>query len=179
MKLTQRIGREYDGDVLFLVAGNERTDYGHEGWHIGQQTFKQYVLAQGSYDLSRVHFLGEIPLEQLATMLSLSDLHLYFTQPFTLSWSLMQAMAAGCPIVASATAPVQEVIDDGVHGLLADFFDLDGLARHALHVLQDRTAAGRLGAAARERMLSRYETRECGDRLAEFFTEVFDQGRRP
>ncbi|HEV3004967.1 MAG TPA: hypothetical protein VGX78_10925, partial [Pirellulales bacterium] len=50
MQVAKRICRELP-DVLFLVAGEERTNYGHEGHHIGQQSFKQYVLSRDDYDL--------------------------------------------------------------------------------------------------------------------------------
>ena len=47
--------------------------------------------------------------------------YLYLTVPFVLSWSLIEAMAAGCCIVAGNT-PVREVLTDGETGVLVDFF---------------------------------------------------------
>jgi glycosyltransferase involved in cell wall biosynthesis len=168
MKAAKRIAQEIP-DVLFLIAGDERTNYGHEGHHIGNQSFKQYVLSQDNYDLSKFHFFGLIPTTELATLYNLSDLHFYLTAPYVLSWSLVMAMAAGCTILGSATAPVQEVIDDGVHGLLADFYDVDGLAARAVRVLRDREQYRPLGAAARQRVLERYEKGRCIDELVQFF----------
>jgi glycosyltransferase involved in cell wall biosynthesis len=168
MRLAKRIYQQFD-DVVFLIAGQERTHYGHEMHYIGQQTFKQYVLAQDDYDLGRFHFLGHIPTQELVTLFSLSDLHVYLTVPYILSWSLMQAMAAECTILASATAPVQEVIDPGVHGLLADFYDVEGLAEQAVRVLRDPGQFRHLGAAARARILERYELQGCVAELVKLF----------
>jgi glycosyltransferase involved in cell wall biosynthesis len=159
-------------NVVFLVAGEERTNYGHEGHHIGQQSFKQYVLSRDDYDLSRIHFLGRIRADDLATLYNLSDLHVYLTVPYVLSWSLMQAMATECAIVSSATAPVTEVIDHGVHGFLADFDDVEGLTEQALAVLRDPPAFRHLGTNARGRVLERYESGRCIDQLVEFFEDL-------
>ena len=106
------------------------------------------------------------------TLYSLSDVHIYLTVPYVLSWSLLQAMAAECRVVGSATAPVQEVIDSGVHGLLADFYDVDALAANALRMLHDPPAFAHLGAAARARIEEHYEKKQCIAQLVAFFEEV-------
>jgi glycosyltransferase involved in cell wall biosynthesis len=175
MKVAKRIYQQFS-DVVFLIAGDERSNYGHELHHIGNQTFKQYVLSRDDYDLSKFRFMGLIPTPELAALYNLSDLHVYLTVPYVLSWSMIQAMSAGCTILGSATVPVQEAIDDGVHGLLAGFDDVEALADKALAVLRDPGAYRHLGAAARQRVLDRYEKAKCIGRLVEFFQEV--GGRR-
>jgi glycosyltransferase involved in cell wall biosynthesis len=171
MQVAGRICQELP-DVVFLVAGQERSIYGHERHHIGGQTFKQHVLAQGGYDLDKFHFLGLIPPAELATLFNVSDLHIYLTVPYVLSWSLIQAMASGCTILGSATAPVEEVIDHGVHGLLADFYDVEALAQQALAVLRAPQRFEGLGAAARARVLERYELEHCIGQLTGLFEQV-------
>jgi len=156
-------------DVIFLVAGEERTVYGHELEHIRPKSFKQHVLDQGAWPLDRIHFLGRVPFDELPRLFNLSDLHVYLTVPFTVSWSLIQAMACGCAVLGSDTAPVQEVIDDGVHGRLAGFYDADALAQLALELLDDQDARARLGEAARWRVEERYAQAVCFEKLAEFF----------
>jgi glycosyltransferase involved in cell wall biosynthesis len=86
-----------------------------------------------------------VPIPTLVDILSLSDLHIYLTVPFVLSWSLIDALACGCTVLASDTAPVREVIRDGSSGLLVDFFDIDGLAERAVAVLSDPPAYHELG----------------------------------
>jgi glycosyltransferase involved in cell wall biosynthesis len=171
MKVAKRISQEMP-NVAFLIAGEERTNYGHELHHIGDRSFKQYVLEQDSYDLERFHFLGRIPVSELATLYNLSDVHIYLTAPYVLSWSLLQAMASECKIVGSATAPVQEVIDSGIHGVLADFYDVEALAEQTMGILRDPSAVAHLGTAARQRLLERYEKRYCIEQLVTFFETV-------
>jgi glycosyltransferase involved in cell wall biosynthesis len=84
----------------------------------------------------------------------------YLTVPFVLSWSLIEAMSAGCCIVGSDTDPVREVIDDGRHGLLADMRDPADIARRIATALDDQALRTRLGAAARARAVERYPLRD-------------------
>ena len=112
------------------------------------KTFREHVLAQADYDLSKFIFTGLLPVSKLVDLLSLSDLHLYFTVPFVLSWSMMDALACGCTVLASDTAPVREMIEDGRNGLLCGFFDVEGFAAKAVEVLRDPGAFRHLGQAA-------------------------------
>lgn len=173
MKVAKKIYEQYD-DVLFLIAGEERTNYGHELFHLPPgQTFKQHVLSRDNYKLEKFHFLGRIPPTDLVTLFSLSDLHIYLTCPYVLSWSMMQALATECVVLGSATEPVQEVIEPGVNGLLEDFYDVEGLARQALRVLGDPGQFRPLGAAARRHILEGgYEKQACVQQLVKYFEEV-------
>jgi glycosyltransferase involved in cell wall biosynthesis len=47
----------------------------------------------------------------------------YLTYPFVLSWSLLEAMSAGCAIVASDTQPLKEAIEHNQTGLLFNFLN--------------------------------------------------------
>jgi glycosyltransferase involved in cell wall biosynthesis len=94
------------------------------------QTYRQHLLREieGKADLSRVHFTGRIPYAEYLALLRRSSVHVYLTYPFVLSWSLLEAMSAGCLVVGSRTPPVEEVMRDGENGLLTDFFSTEKLA---------------------------------------------------
>ena len=108
-------------------------------------------------DWARVHFLGKLPYNQFLALLQLSTVHVYLTYPFVLSWSLLEAMSAGCAVVASRTAPVLEAIRDGDTGCLVDFFDTEGLVASVCRLLDDPAERQRLGANARRYAQTHYD----------------------
>ncbi len=73
--------------MRFVVVGSDRVAYGGDLRYTGGRSFKEYVLPQDDYDLDRIHFVGNVAPEQLRRLLSLTDLHVYLTVPFVLSWS--------------------------------------------------------------------------------------------
>jgi len=99
-------------------------------------------------------------LQELSGQLDLSRIcacHVYLTDPFVLSWSLLEAMACAAVVIGSATAPVQEVIESEHNGLLVDFFDLEAMAHTIGAVLADPPRFRPLGQAARQTVVERYD----------------------
>jgi glycosyltransferase involved in cell wall biosynthesis len=158
--------------VVFVVAGGEEIHYGWDKLHTGSPSFKQWVLSQDGYDMSRFIFVGRILPEQLADILRISDLHIYLTAPFVLSWSLLDAMATGCVVLGSDVPPVREVIEPGQNGLVEPLFDVDRLTETALRVLGDPAAFAPLGRAARRTIEEKYSLDACIAPLAGFFERV-------
>lgn len=148
LQIAQRIC-ETRKDVVFLCIGSDRVCYGAEEPTKGQPSYREQLLARQPYDRERIHFLGRVAPNELVQIFGLSDLHIYLTAPFVLSWSLMDALACGCTVLASDTPPLREVIDHGRNGLLASFYDVDRFANLALEVLDDpaeyRAQLGRQG----------------------------------
>lgn len=171
MKVAQRIATARS-DVVFVVAGGEEIHYGWDKLHTGQPSFKQWVLDQDTYDPSRFFFLGRILPEQLADVFRMSDLHIYLTAPFVLSWSMLNAMASGCVVLASDVGPVLEVIEPGVNGLVEPLFDTDRLVKTALQVLDDPGSYAPLAAAARCAVVDRYSLETCIPPLGDFLERV-------
>lgn len=171
MRVAKLIHRD-DPDVLFLIVGSDRVCYGGDERHIQHNTFREHVLAQDQYDLSKFVFTGLVAPTTLVDLFSLSDLHIYLTVPFVLSWSLLDAMACGCTILASDTAPVREVITDGENGLLADFFDVEGLASRALEVLRDPAAYRGMASRAASLINERYALDVTLPRLVDLFEQA-------
>jgi glycosyltransferase involved in cell wall biosynthesis len=160
---------EVRSDVLFVVVGAEATFFGHEMYHINSPSFKQWVLAQDNYDLSRFIFLETLTVADLQQIYHLSDLHVALTAPYTLSNFFFQAMASGCAILGSNTAPVQEIITHEAQGLLADMNNIDELLVQAQRLLNDVEEAKKYREGARARITSRYEIVRCLEDQVRYF----------
>jgi glycosyltransferase involved in cell wall biosynthesis len=163
-------------DVLFVIVGEDRVCYGGDQEVIGQKSFKDWVLSCDSYDLSRFFFTGLLPPAALAHLFAISDLHIYLTVPFVLSWSLMNALACGTTVLASDTAPVQEMIRDGENGLLEDFFDIEGLAERAAKVLDAPQQYRDLGRAGVHIIQERYSLDVCLPHMLALYEDAFHVG---
>jgi glycosyltransferase involved in cell wall biosynthesis len=108
-------------------------------------------------DWSRVHFLGALPYDQFLSVLQVSSAHAYLTYPFILSWSMLEAMSAGCRLIASDTAPVRDVVQDGENGFLFDFFDTSRLATLVIQALSEPGAHTDMRERARQTVIDRYD----------------------
>lgn len=146
-------------NATVVVVGGDEVSYGRSA--PDGKNWREHMLAEVPLDLSRVHFTGKLPYADYLSLLQVSSLHIYLTVPFVLSWSCMESMAAGCLMLASATPPVQEVIQDGVNGVLCDFNDPADIAAKAIALLADGKAYDHLRQAARETILDRYDLKDC------------------
>ena len=153
MRAVQEICKRHQ-DCHIVIVGADGVSYGRlpkEG-----KTFKQQMLEEVSIDSKRVHFMGKLPYAEYLKVLQISAAHVYLTVPFVLSWSLLEAMATGCLVIASDTAPVKEVITHEKTGLLVNFFspiEIADAVDRALSQAEDLTP---LRTAAREYVQKHY-----------------------
>ena len=103
---------------------------------------------------SSVHFLGM--RSDVSDLLRLLDVFVLSSLSEGLSIALLEAMAAGCPIVVTAVGGNRELIQDGATGLLVPSGDVDSLATAIARLLQSPTLAHQLGAAARDLAHAQY-----------------------
>jgi glycosyltransferase involved in cell wall biosynthesis len=141
-----------------VIVAAERVCYGKtlpDG-----MSYKEFMLKKVALDLARVHFVGTLPYGLYRKVLQASDVHVYLTRPFVLSWSMIEAMSSGCLVLASATSPVMEVIQDGENGLLVDFFSPQQIADRIDEVFSHPTRFADVRVKARETALERYDLKQ-------------------
>lgn len=147
-----------------VIVGSDTTCYGNppkKGEDGKPRTWKQFMDERTEYDKSRVHFLGHLDRVSYQTVMQASTVHVYLTRPFILSWSCLEAMSFGCAMVGSKTPPVEEVIEEGKNGLLANFRSPQHVAMRIEELLDHPKLREKLGRAARQTVLEKYDMRDC------------------
>jgi glycosyltransferase involved in cell wall biosynthesis len=136
-------------DIKVILVGGDGVSYGAAPRQGGN--WRAVMLNEVSEDIDRdrVVFPGRVSYDVYLTLLRRSDAHVYLTYPFVASWSLREALAIGCAVVGSDTAPVREFITDGDNGLLAPFLDPRAIAHSVLGLLEDKGLSRRLRSNAR------------------------------
>lgn len=145
-------------DLRVFIVGDNSKGYGNE--HPTGKPLRQIMIDElgSDLDFERIHFLGRIPYDQLIALFQVSWVHVYLSYPFVLGWSMLEAMACGCSIVASKGMPVEEVVTDGVEALLVPLDDHIQLAKRISLLLENHALRASLGKAARRRALDYDQT---------------------
>ncbi len=156
-------------DAHIVLVGEDRNAYGRKA--PDGKTWKHAVLDKIPLDPARAHFTGPLTTAEYRTVLQASSAHLYLTRPFVLSWSCMEAMSAGCAMVASRTQPVEEVIDHGVNGLLVDFFQPSQAADAICAILEAPENFRQMRLKARETIVTRYSIRDLWPRRYQWLSQ--------
>ena len=152
-----------------LIVGGDAVSYGSGPREGG--TWRETMLKEVEVDPGRVHFLGQLKYNRYLDLLRVSSVHVYLTYPFVLSWSFIEAMAAECVIVASKTAPVEEVLREGVNGYFTDFFSPSDIAARVEAALTD-PAREKIRHRARRTVLERYDLSRCLPRQLRMIREL-------
>jgi glycosyltransferase involved in cell wall biosynthesis len=159
-------------DVICVAVGGPVVHRGLDVEFFGQD-YRAHVLAREPlHDPGRVWFVDLGRPAQVAELLAGSDLHVYPSRPYPVSRSLLEAMAAGCVVLAADAPPMREVIEPGRTGLLAPPDDPDAWERLALAALRDPAAHRPLGEAAAAHARRHYARDVTLPALAERFTRL-------
>ncbi len=163
-------------DIKVVLVGGDDVSYGAR---LPSGTWREHLQKElsGTYDESRVAFAGQVPYPVYLQLLQRSDAHVYLTYPFVPSWSLREAMAAGCAIVASDVEPVREFIAHRRTGLLTPGLDPQKLSDNIRLLLDDPRLNQRLRRAARRHAEAHLD---MATHIAAYETAIAElTGRRP
>jgi hypothetical protein len=147
MRALQIVQREHK-TCHAIIVGGDGVSYGRKPPEA--TNWREHMLREVSIDPARTHFVGKLPYEQYVRVLQVSAVHVYLTYPFVLSWSLLEAMACGCFVVASDTAPVREVVRNWVNGVRFNPLGPETIVRYLSDVLHGQAEVQATRRAARE-----------------------------
>ncbi len=156
-------------DCHVLIVGGDEVSYGRK--LAGAANYREKMLKEVQFDQNRVHFLGKLPYVDYLRVLQVSSAHVYLTVPFVLSWSLLEAMAVECAVIASNTAPVLELVHDE-NGLLVDFFSLAEIAKTVDAVLSKPKNYAKMRKNARETVLKHYQVEQSIQQYQQLFENL-------
>lgn len=136
------------------IAGEDRCFYSPSRPPKAFKTYGDWAasLLESSNLASRVQFVNRLPATRYKAWLRVSSLHIYLSQPFVCSWSLVEAMAMGCLLVVSDVPPVREVVPDNA-AFFVDHRRPDWLQPILQAVESDPAGCLRLRSAARRAAL--------------------------
>jgi glycosyltransferase involved in cell wall biosynthesis len=148
-----------------VQARHPRTCFTVAGEGELRASLQQQAAAEGLAD----HFSLPGGVADVPAFLAGLDVAVLCSHAEGMSNALLEYMAAGRAIVATAVGAAPELIEDGVHGLLVPPGDAAKLAEAIGRLLDDRGQARRLGEAARRRALQRYSREAMVRRFTEFY----------
>jgi len=156
-------------DVHFIIAGADAT-------RAGEHRAALESLAKEMNLTKRVHFTGW--LDDVAPLLASLDLYVSASHTESFGLSIVEAMAAGLPVVATATEGAREIIEEGeTGGLLVPVGDGEALSRAVLGLLEDARERARLGQLAREAAHARFSLERMVDETERVYLEMMNAER--
>jgi glycosyltransferase involved in cell wall biosynthesis len=133
------IARE-KSNVHFVIAGGDSTRMGEHRAHL------ERLIAE--LDLkSRVHLAGW--LDDVAPLLFALDVYVSASHTESFGLTIVEAMAAGRAVVATATEGAHEIINDKETGMIVAVKDYQAMAASVLHLLKDENSRARIGKLAK------------------------------
>ncbi|MFN8052163.1 MAG: glycosyltransferase family 4 protein [Acidimicrobiales bacterium] len=167
---TKRLDRAIDAiaaltdvDAVLLVVGPGIAGPGEE-----RDALEQHAASMGVGD--RVMFLGAVDDDDLVAVLRAADVLVSTSSYEGFGLSIVEAMGAGLPVVATAVGGVTELVVDGETGFLVD--DVPELVDRLRQLANDRALAARMGAAGRARAEAEFSAPVMASRVTELYRRI-------
>jgi glycosyltransferase involved in cell wall biosynthesis len=133
----------------------------------------------GLMDAGRVEWLGPRPHSALAVLRRQAAVTVVSSRYETFSLTTLEAMAYGCPLVASGTGGIREIVTDEVHGLLCNPDDPQDLAAKLCRLLDDRPLAEQLGRQAAAHCEQSYDPLVLADQTVDYYRRLIARSGSP
>jgi glycosyltransferase involved in cell wall biosynthesis len=141
-------------------------------------TLAKYIAEKAPDVAERIDWLGPQPNSSLAELRRKAFVTIVGSRYETFGIVVSEAMAYGCPLVATRTGGIAEIIEDGVTGVLARPGDPDDLAAAILRLLGAPELAAKLGRHAAVDAARRYHPDTIARETTTFHRSVLDRWSR-
>jgi len=135
-------------------------------------------LARGLGVNGAVSFVGRVPHEEVPYYLRAADVFVLYSGYEGLPHIVLEAMATGVPVILSNKGGNQEVVEDGVNGLLVPIGNQERLKEAILRVLQDKKLAGEFVKKSREKVAHSFTWDVMVEKTLDVFQAAMGQIRR-
>ncbi|MGE3285935.1 MAG: glycosyltransferase [Pseudonocardia sp.] len=136
----------------------------------GEREAELRALASASGIADRVHFAGL--RRDVARLLPGFDVACLTSRYECAPIAVIEAMAAGVPVVVSDVGTVRDMVTDGVEGLIFPAGDVSALAAHLDRLADDATLRSRLGCAGRARAENDFRIEHTAERYQQLLLEL-------
>ena len=154
MEALERLCKELP-KAHFLLVGGDNTFYSAKP---KDKCYREQALERYDIDNERVHFTGRLTHEGFRKVVQISSAHIYLSRPLFLSWSIVEAMSMGAPIVASKGEMVEEILHHSENAILVDYHNPEQISEAAVKLVKNAELAKELGQNARKKIVDHYDT---------------------
>jgi L-malate glycosyltransferase len=166
VRVAQSICAERD-DVEFIIAGDDKSRDGGHRSRLAQ-------LIADAHLGDRIQLVGWT--EDIANLLATFDLFVSTSESESFGMAIVEAMAAGVPVVAAETDGAREVVEPNVTGRLVPVGDVDSIARSINELLTDPAERARLGANGQQAARQRFGLERMVEETVRLYEEVVREG---
>lgn len=151
-------------NVHIVIVGGD--DLSYSDGPTDKKTWREVLLTEleGQLDMRRVHLFGRIEHKELQKLYRRSNLHVYLSKAFVLSWSLLEVMASGTPVLAEANPMMEEFIEPGINGALWRGSP-ESLSQVMIDLLKSPERLIEWGQAGRKKIEEQYAQGNCIEQL--------------
>jgi glycosyltransferase involved in cell wall biosynthesis len=170
--IVARLHLEKGFDTLFGAMEGVKSSYPLKVLIAGtgphEEDIRDMAARRGLAD--KVDFLGY--LRDIPELLAAMDVFVLPSLKEGFSNSILEAMAAGLPLIATELEPIREAVEPGVSGLLFPPRDSEALGRCLAQVLADPDLASKLGRAAQARVAEHFTIDRFGRRIQNLYDRL-------
>lgn len=159
----KNVREKYLGQIKFIIVGQ-----GSE-----EENLKAKVLELNLFD--EVKFVGQIPHHELPNYLAACTLLVLPSLSESFGKVLVEAGAAGKPVVATMTTGAKEIVQEGITGFLTPIGDALAMEKHLLQLLNSQELTASMGSQAQEYIKQNFDGQQNLYKIRDMWYEIVNK----